>query len=167
MDRWRILDIEQNGRSESENPRSETRKRWAETRSSGRARNHGGASIRATNANSQPMPMVTARHGRRRTRNNTQERSYSLRSGEVGGLSDIGKFRTVDTKDLARFAYEDDEARMNQDIRSLRSRRLIEEKTIYRAHREPRRILTLTEQGQRILRKGRHVRTIKRYTTAS
>jgi hypothetical protein len=101
------------------------------------------------------MPMVTARHEQRR--NNTRDRSYSLRSSEIRGLSDIGKFRTVDTKDLARFAYQDDEARMNQDIRSLQSRRLIEETTIYRAHQKPRRILTLTQQGQRILRKGRHV----------
>jgi hypothetical protein len=156
MDRWRILDIEQNRRSESEKPDQEARKRSAKPVQVGE-RGTGGASIRATNVNSQPTPMVTARHEQRRTRNNTQDRSYSLRSSEIRGLSDIGKFRMVDTKDLARFAYQDDEARMNQDIRSLRSRRLIEERTIYRAHRKPRRILTLTEQGQRILRNGRHV----------
>ena len=72
-------------------------------------------------------------------------------------MSDIGKFRTVDIKDLVRFAYQDDAARMAQEIRSLRSQGLIQEKTIYRAHRQPRRILTLTKQGQRLLRRDGHV----------
>ena len=156
MGRWKILDIEQNRKSASEKPDQKTRQRLTE---SGQARERGtsGASDRATNVDSQSMPMVAARHQARRTRNDTQDRSYLLRSSEIRTMSEVGKFRTVDIKDLERFAYQDDDARMNQDLRSLRSQGLIEERTIYRAHRKPRRVLTLTKQGQGILRKGRHV----------
>jgi DNA-binding PadR family transcriptional regulator len=155
MDRWRILDMEQNRKSESEKPGQEAGKRLAKSGQveKGRTTDDSGG---VTNVNTQPIPVVAARHEERRTRNIIQDR-YSLRSSEIRGMSDIGKFRTVDTADLMRFAYQDDEARMNQDIHSLRSQRLIEERRIYQAHRKPRRVLTLTEQGQRILRKGRHV----------
>jgi hypothetical protein len=156
MDRWRIVNMEQNRKSESEKPDQEAHQRSAKSGQVGE-RGTTGASDGANNVNSQPMPMVTARHEQRRTRNKTQDRFHSLRSSEIRGMSDIGKFRTVDTEDLLRFAYQNDAARMNQDIRSLRSQRLIEERKIYQAHRKPRRVLTLTEQGQRILRKGRHV----------
>ena len=120
MDRWRIFDIEQNRKSGSEKPHQEARKRPTESGQVG-TRGTAGASDGATNVDSRSMPMVAARHEERRTRNNTQDRSYSLRSSEIRAMSEIGKFRTVDIKDLVRFAYQDDDERMNQDIRSLRS----------------------------------------------
>ena len=156
MDRWRILDIERNRKPGSEKSDQGAHEKPTESDQVG-VRETTGASDGATDVISRPMPMVATRLEERRTRNNTQRRSYSFRSSEIRGMSDIGKFRTVDIKDLARFAYQDDEARMKQDIRSLRVQGLIQERTIYRAHRKPRRVLTLTKQGQRILRKGRHV----------
>jgi DNA-binding PadR family transcriptional regulator len=156
MDRWRILDIEQNRKSGSERPDQEARKRSTESSGMGKSGTKG-ASDGASNVDSRSMPMVAARHKERRTRNNTRDRSYSLRSSEIRAMTDIGKFRAVDIKDLVRFAYQDDDARMNQDLRSLRSQGLIQERTIYRAHRQSRRILTLTKQGHRILRKRRYV----------
>ncbi len=68
-------------------------------------------------------------------------------------MSEIGTFRTVDTKDLARFAYQGDEIRMQEDVRSLEKQGLVQEKTLFRAHDEPRQIVTLTESGYRLLRK--------------
>ena len=68
-------------------------------------------------------------------------------------MSDIGTFRTVDAEDLACFAYRGDSEHMNQDVRSLRTQGLVEERIVYRAHREPRRVMTLTEEGHRVLRK--------------
>ena len=152
MDRCRILDIEQNRKTTSDRPDPEAPKGPAE---SGQTLGRGttGSSDEATKVVPQPVAMVPARSPERRTQHNAPDRCYSLRSSEIRAMSDIGKFRTVDIKDLSKFPYQSDEARMNQDIRSLRSQSLIQEKTIYRAHRQPRRIVTLTEQGQRILRK--------------
>ena len=156
MDRWRILDIEQNRKTSSDLPDPEARKAPAESGQTA-ARGTTGSSDDATKLVPQPVAIAAARSPERRTQHNAQDRSYSLRSSEIRAMLDIGKFRTVDLKDLVRFAFQGDEARMNQDIRSLRSQGLLQEKTIYRAHRQPRRILTLTEQGQRILRKGGQV----------
>jgi hypothetical protein len=156
MDRWRILDIEANRKMASDQPDQEARKGPGESgQTVGRGTTE--SSNEATKVDSQPISIPYERPEERRTKHNTQDRSYALRNSEIRAMSDIGKFRTVDIKDLVRFAYQDDAARMNQDIRSLRSQGLIQEKTIYRAHRQPRRILTLTEQGQRLLRKGGHV----------
>ncbi len=68
-------------------------------------------------------------------------------------MADIGRFRAIDVKDLARFAYQGDEARMKYDLESLRTQGLVEEKTFFRAHQSARKIVTLTERGHRIARK--------------
>ena len=86
-----------------------------------------------------------------------QDRSRSLRSSEIRAMSDIGKFRIVDVDDLGRFAYRGNGAEMTQDIQSLRSKGLIEERTFYRAHRQLRRVVTLTENGHRTLRNSGQV----------
>ncbi len=86
-----------------------------------------------------------------------QDRPRSLRSSEIRAMSDIGKFRIVDEDDLRRFAYRGNGEEMTQDIQSLRSKGLIEERTFYRAHRQLRRIATLTENGQRTLRNSGQV----------
>jgi hypothetical protein len=156
MDRWRILDIEQNREMASDQPDSGTRKGSAK---SGQTVGRGttGSSDQSSEIGSWPEPMAPTRPTERRTHRNAHDRYYALRGSEIRAMSDIGKFRTVDIKDLARFAYQNDVTRMALDIRSLRLQGLILERTIYRAHRQPRRILTLTEQGQRILRKGGYV----------
>ncbi len=69
-------------------------------------------------------------------------------------MADIGRFRAVDVKDLARFAYQGDEARMKYDLENLRAQGLVEEKTFFRAHKSPRKVVTLTERGQRVARKA-------------
>jgi hypothetical protein len=68
-------------------------------------------------------------------------------------MADIGRFRAVDVKDVARFAYQGDEARAKYDLENLRAQGLVEEKTFFRAHQSARKIATLTERGQRVARK--------------
>jgi DNA-binding PadR family transcriptional regulator len=89
-----------------------------------------------------------------RTQYRDRGRTYSFRSREIAAMRDIGTFRTVDVRDLAHFTYGGSEARMNYDLDGLRAQGLVEEKTVLRAHREPRRVVTLTEKGDRILRKA-------------
>lgn len=86
------------------------------------------------------------RHGR--------GRGYSLSAREIQAMADVGTFRTVDVQDLKRFAYAGDERAVSHDLRDLRAEGLIEEKTLLRAHKEPRKVLALTEKGQRIVRKA-------------
>lgn len=83
-----------------------------------------------------------------------RDRTQSLSESETRAIHDIGRLRIVDTKDLARFVYGGDGKRMELDIRNLRERGLIEEKTLFRAHKPHRRLLTLTRQGRRALSKS-------------
>jgi len=69
-------------------------------------------------------------------------------------MRDIGRFRTVDVRDLTRFVYGGDEARLKYDLENLRAQGLVEEKTLFRAHRSARRLVTLSAEGQRIVRKA-------------
>jgi hypothetical protein len=78
---------------------------------------------------------------------------YRLRTSELAAMSAIGKFRTVDMQDLARFAYGGDETRMRQDSEHLRQEGLVEQKTVFRAHKPARQMVTLTEPGHRLVRK--------------
>jgi DNA-binding MarR family transcriptional regulator len=81
-------------------------------------------------------------------------RAYSLSDREIQAMADVGTFRTVDVQDLKRFAYADDQSAMSRDLRELQAAGLMEEKTLLRAHKQPRKVLALTEKGQRIVRKA-------------
>jgi len=72
----------------------------------------------------------------------------------MAAMSDIGRFRTIDTADLGRCVYGGDSSRMTRDLASLRQQGLIEEKTAFRAHKQPRRVVTLTGVAHRIIRKA-------------
>jgi len=81
-----------------------------------------------------------------------RERGIALRQSQLHALSEIGTFRTVDVKDLARFAYRGDEQRTREDLRYLEAQGLVKEKTLSNAYKQPRQILTLTKEGDRLLR---------------
>ncbi len=68
-------------------------------------------------------------------------------------MSEIGRFRAVDARDLTRFVYGGDERRAKYDLESLRGQHLVEEKMFLRAHRSARKLVTLTAQGERLVRK--------------
>jgi len=69
-------------------------------------------------------------------------------------MGDIGTFRTVDVRDLGRFVYGGDEARLKYDLASLRAQGLVEEKNLFRAHKSARKLVTLTAEGERLVRKA-------------
>jgi hypothetical protein len=69
-------------------------------------------------------------------------------------MADIGRFRTVDVQDLARFAYRGDQGLMKQDLENLHAQGLVEEKTVFHAHKSARKLVTLTGEGLRMVRKA-------------
>jgi hypothetical protein len=151
MARWPDFDMEQSHRSASEKTDLEARQ---QSFASGTLseRNPTDSNNYANVTTDLLKPETPERSTEQRSKHDGRFRSHSLRSSEIRTLSDIGKFRVVDRKDLGRVAYPDNETQLAQDIRSLQSRGLIQERTIYRAHRPSRQILTLTGRGQRTLR---------------
>lgn len=82
-----------------------------------------------------------------------RDRTYSLRNSEIHSLIETGKFRVVDTNDLAKFAYAGDRARMESDIRNLVRQGLAEERRTSVLKNESRQVLTLTRKGHRLIRR--------------
>jgi hypothetical protein len=82
-----------------------------------------------------------------------RDREYLLRESEVHTLSELGRFRVVAPSDLAKHAYAGDSARMERDIRRLKQQSLLTEKTLEISGKKTLRVLTLTKQGAKLLRK--------------
>jgi len=55
---------------------------------------------------------------------------------------------------LSRFVYGGNEVRLKHDLANLRAQGLVEEKTLFRTHRNARKLVTLTAEGERIARKA-------------
>lgn len=79
-------------------------------------------------------------------------RSYSLRRSEIHTLTEIGKFRVAGIEDLAKFVYADDRSRMESDLRNLAGQSLVEQRGTSALKKESRQVLTLTKQGERLVR---------------
>jgi hypothetical protein len=109
-----------------------------------------------------PEQHIEARSPNRRTKHPSGDRTYSLRNSEIAAMTDIGKFRTVDVRDLAQFVYDGNHARLKYDLQSLRAQGLVEEKTLLRAHKSARKLVTLTAEGQRVLREASDIPTAQR-----
>jgi hypothetical protein len=82
-----------------------------------------------------------------------RNREYLLRESEVHTLSELGRFRVVAPSDLAKHAYAGDSARMERDIRRLKLQSLLTEKTLEISGKKTLRVITLTKQGAKLLRK--------------
>lgn len=82
-----------------------------------------------------------------------REKIYSLRRSEIHTLTEVGKFRVLDVKDLAKFAYAGDRARMESDLRSLKCQGLVLQRGTSVLKKQSRQVLTLTPQGQRLIRR--------------
>src|ERR1700719_474052 len=154
MARWDILHRENARDSEVGPPREERRQE-----SSGTGVSVGRGPTDGSPANSPERPERPGQSSPeqspdRRTQYRQGGRSYSLRSSEVAAIRDIGTFRRVDVGDLARFVYGGNEARLKYDLESLRAQGLVEEKTLFRAHRSARKLVTLTAEGHRVVRKA-------------
>ncbi|MGC1911068.1 MAG: hypothetical protein WA660_04480 [Candidatus Acidiferrales bacterium] len=94
---------------------------------------------------------------RSRTIYRGRDREHSLRASEVRTLTDVGKFRVVPTDDLARFGYQGNQAHMEADIRNLRKHGLVEQRTIEGHSSYSTKVLTLTKEGQRLLKRAQLV----------
>jgi hypothetical protein len=154
MARWDILQRENARDSEVRPPREERRQE-----SSGAGVSVGRGPTDGSPANSPERPQgslqsFAERSPDRRTQYRQGGRTYSLRDSEIAAMRDIGTFRTVDVRDLARFVYAGDEPRLKYDLESLRAQGLVEEKTLFRAHKSARKLVALTAEGQRIVRKA-------------
>lgn len=113
-------------------------------------------------SNSQPRDLPTdspagdlrdsARHVYRH-----REHTYSLRNSELHTLIEAGKFRVVDTNNLARFAYAGNRERLERDIRNLIKQGLAEQRNTSVLKNQSRQVLTLTKQGHRFLRQQNFV----------
>jgi hypothetical protein len=154
MARWDILNRD-NVRDAEPNPANESRPH--DTNSTSPSVGRGPTESSSTTTPERPERPVQSSPERspdRRTQHRHGGRTYSLRSSEIAAMRDIGTFRVVDARDLARFVYGGDEARLKYDLESLRTQGLVEEKTVFRAHKSARKLVALTADGQRIVRKA-------------
>jgi hypothetical protein len=154
MGRWDILRHDNARDSEPGPPREERRHQSSATSVSVGRGPTDGSFANAPERPERPGPSYPERSPNRRTPHRHEGRTYSLRSSELAAMRDIGTFRTVDAGDLARFVYGGDEARLKHDLASLHTQGLVEEKTLYRAHRSARKLVTLTAEGQHMVRKA-------------
>src|SRR5713226_1568339 len=154
MARWDFLQRE-NARDSEVRPSREERRQ--ESTGTGVSVGRGptdGSSANSPERPERPGQSSPERSPERRTQYGHGGRTYSLRSSEIAAMRDIGTFRTVDVRDLGRFVYGGDEARLRYDLASLRAQRLVEEKNLFRAHRSARKLVTLTAEGERLVRKA-------------
>src|SRR6266849_5625816 len=119
----------------------------------GRGPTHG-SSANSPERPERPSQSFPERSPDRRTQYGHGGLTYSLRSSEIAAMRDIGTFRTVDVRDLGRFVYGGDEARLKYDLASLRAQGLVEEKNLFRAHKSARKLVTLTAEGERLVRRA-------------
>src|SRR5467141_4598526 len=154
MARWDILQRENMRDSELGPSREERRQESSGTAVSVGRGPTDGSSPNSPERPERPSQTSPERSPERRTQYGHGGRTYSLRSSEIDAMKDIGTFRAVDVRDLARFVYGGDEARLKYDLESLRTQGLVEEKTVFRAHKSARKLVALTAEGQRIVRKA-------------
>src|SRR5215467_3897141 len=110
---------------------------------------------------SQDGPSFPYREGRQeetlkeRDRSQYEDRGtrYSLLPSEIHTLTEVAKFRVVGVEDLARLAYNGDRERMQSDLRNLARQGLVEPRATSPLKKESRWVLTLTKQGERLIRR--------------
>src|SRR6266550_182083 len=78
-------------------------------------------------------------------------KTYGLRPSETQTLSELGKFRAVAISDLREFAYQGDRARAKVDVKNLIRQGLVSTRKFPHPENSPRRLLTLTKRGHRLL----------------
>jgi hypothetical protein len=83
-----------------------------------------------------------------------RDKTYELRDSEIHLLSEVGKFRVVAQNDLAEFAYNGDRDRVERDIENLERQGLAEVKTIPDVEHNAMKVLSLTKEGNKFLRRG-------------
>jgi len=82
-----------------------------------------------------------------------RDRTYLLRESEVVALIEIGKFRTVRTKDLVEILYQNDTERAARDLRNLKAQGLIERRTLSGTEKE--QLLTISRAAKEFLERSK------------
>ena len=80
-----------------------------------------------------------------------RDRTYLLRESEFTTLVEIGKFRVINSKDLAQFGYAGDAQRLNRDVPHLVRQGLVAVRSTGTSNREPESLLVLTKKAKRLL----------------
>jgi hypothetical protein len=93
------------------------------------------------------------RADRQRTQYADRDRTYLLRPSEIQTLIDVGRFRLIAVEDLANLAYPGDRPRMESELRNLVRQGLLQTGGTSALKKESQRVLALTRQGQRFLRR--------------
>lgn len=81
-----------------------------------------------------------------------RDRAYLLRDSEMHSMKEVGKFRVIAVRDLARYAYGGDSRRMERDLQRLRRENLVSEKILEIPQKQTLRVVTLTRAGHRLLK---------------
>jgi hypothetical protein len=104
-----------------------------------------------------PLPRETKQAAllaeRDRTNYRERDRGYSLRQSEIHTLTEVAKFRVVAVEDLTKLGYSGDRSRMENDLRGLSHQGLVERRETSVLKKESRQVLTLTRQGERLVRR--------------
>jgi len=83
------------------------------------------------------------------------ERDYKLSDSERKSLTDIGRFRTVSTKDLSEQRYDANTAKMQQDIHHLSSQGLVRTRSVWLGKgKDQLEVVTLTRRGKQALERS-------------
>ncbi|HLK06250.1 MAG TPA: hypothetical protein VKT53_17570 [Candidatus Acidoferrum sp.] len=80
-----------------------------------------------------------------------RDRTYILRESEFTTLVEIGKFRVVDSADLAQFAYGGDAERAARDLRNLERQGLVVRKPLTQEPKRSERLVVLKKKAKRLL----------------
>src|SRR5712691_9325849 len=78
-------------------------------------------------------------------------RVYDMRESEAQTLADLGKFRVIAAGDLARFGYNGDQSRMEQETANLTRQGLVEERRVEVSLSKTTRMYALTKAGRGLL----------------
>jgi len=77
---------------------------------------------------------------------------YQLSPAELETLREIGRFRTLQTDDLARYRYRGNAPEMREDLGSLRAQGLIQQRTLWTGPKGGKvSLVVLTKPGKEIL----------------
>jgi hypothetical protein len=78
--------------------------------------------------------------------------AYCLSPAELQTMKDIGRFRTIDARDLEQFRYGGDRSKMREDLRSLKDQGLISRRTIWTGKQgDGLTVLVSTKRGKALL----------------
>jgi hypothetical protein len=128
-------------------PRSGESSREAETDSQDLGRGTSGSNDSTDNRRQDEYEKLSRNVDR--TIHRDLDRTYLLRESEVAALIDIGKFRTVQTKDLVEVLYQNDAERAGRDLRNLTAQGLIQSRTLNGTEKD--QLLTITQAAREFL----------------